>query len=70
MSCKAELKIETYLEYYGDAEKVAKQIDQCHECGARLLLTHLPDYKNLLMQETSRCLDCGEVHVNVIHGLN
>jgi ribosomal protein S27AE len=70
MSSKAELKFENYSEYFGGVEKVKKTIDDCPVCGAKLLLSHLPDYRNLLIQENARCLDCGESHRKVIHVLN
>ncbi len=70
MSCKLDFKIENYLEYQGTPEEVAKKIDECEFCGAKLLLSHLPDYRSLLVQETSRCLDCGGVHKKIIHALN
>jgi hypothetical protein len=30
----------------------------------------MPDYKNLLVQETARCMDCGCGNRRVIHILN
>jgi uncharacterized protein with PIN domain len=70
MSCKNELRIENYLEYFGDAKEVANKLERCLCCGAKLLLSHLPDYRALNIQETSRCLDCGEVHKKVLHVIN
>ncbi|MCB9092783.1 MAG: hypothetical protein H6621_03980 [Halobacteriovoraceae bacterium] len=70
MSCKAEMKIENFLEYYGSIDDVKKKIDECDTCGAKLLQSHLPDYNNMVIQETSRCLDCGGVHKKVVHIIN
>lgn len=70
MSCKSEFKIEDFVEFFGKADEVVERIDNCEYCGAKLLLSHLPDYRNLLIQETSRCLDCGGIHKKVLHILN
>jgi phosphohistidine phosphatase SixA len=70
MAQDADYKFETFEEYYGDEDTVKKQIDECHVCGSKLLLSHLPDYKNLLVQETARCLECGAGNRKVIHILN
>ena len=62
-------KFENFVEYHG-IENVKKMIDKCSICGSKLMLTHLPDYKNLLVQETARCLECGSGNRKVIHVLN
>ena len=48
MSC-AEYKFECYEEYYGGEEEVSKKIDICSCCGSKLVFSHLPDYKNLII---------------------
>ena len=63
-------KFENFEEYFGGAEEVRKIMDECKVCGAKLLLSHMPDYKNLLVQETARCVDCGCGNRRVIHVLN
>lgn len=63
-------KFENFVEYHGGVENVKKMIDKCQICGSKLMLTHLPDYKNLLVQETARCLECGSGNRKVIHVLN
>jgi hypothetical protein len=63
-------KFESFVEYHGTVENVQKMIDKCQVCGSKLMLTHLPDYKNLLVQETARCLECGSGNRKVIHILN
>lgn len=63
-------KFENFVEYHGCVEDVKKLIDDCGVCGAKLMLTHLPDYKNLIVQETARCLECGSGNRKVIHVLN
>jgi hypothetical protein len=65
-----EFQFECFESYHGDAENVKKKIDDCKICGSKLMLTHLPDYKNLLIQETARCMECGEHGNKIIHVLN
>jgi len=59
MSMENDYKFECYEEYFGDSDQVKRIINECRGCGAKLVLTHLPDYKNLLIQETARCIECG-----------
>ena len=70
MSCKNELKVENYFEYFGAVKEVIKKIECCPKCGAKLLLSHLPDYGALAIQENSRCLDCGTVDQKRLHSMN
>jgi hypothetical protein len=65
-----DYKFACYEEYVGNAEEVKKHMNECKICGSKLMLSHLPDYKNLLVQETARCLDCGSGNRRVIHVLN
>ncbi len=67
---KSDLRKEDYLGYFGSKEKINSQIHKCSYCGSKLLLTHLPDYGKLYVQETSRCLDCGKIHKKRLHVLN
>ena len=62
-----DFKFESFEEYFGDANQVKKTMDECKVCGSKLLLSHMPDYKNLLVQETARCMDCGCGNRRVIH---
>jgi uncharacterized Zn finger protein len=66
----ADYKFETYEKYYGDHDNVKKIIDDCKNCGAKLVFSHLPDYKNLIIQETARCMECGTNFRKLIHILN
>ena len=70
MSKEADYKFERYEQYWGPVENVKKIISHCPACGAKLLHSHLPDYKNLIVQETSRCIECGEGTKKLIHVLN
>ncbi|MBD63750.1 MAG: hypothetical protein CME62_00970 [Halobacteriovoraceae bacterium] len=70
MSKEMDFKFEKFEEYWGTAENVQKIMGHCRICGSKLLLSHLPDYKNLIVQETARCIDCGEGNRKVIHVLN
>ena len=63
-------KFEKYEEYYGDVQQVQKLINDCKECGAKLIQTHLSDYGNLFVQENSRCPECGQDNRKIIHSLN
>jgi hypothetical protein len=65
-----DYKFECYEQYYGSKEEVQKKIDDCPKCHSKLILGHFPDYKNLLVQETARCLDCGESNRKIIYVLN
>lgn len=66
----AEYKFECYEEYFGDKEEIIKKIDVCSSCGSKLVFGHLPDYKNMIIQEIARCVECGQVIRKVIHALN
>ena len=70
MSKEVDFKFERYEEYFGTAEEVQKIIGECKVCGSKLLLSHMPDYKNLLVQETARCIECGSGNRKIIHVLN
>jgi len=70
MSFDGDYKFEFYEKYYGNAEQVKKIIDDCKTCGAKLVFSHLPDYKNLIIQETARCLECCNGNRKIIHTLN
>ena len=70
MNNKLDYHFENFLEYHGDIEQVTKHINFCFGCGAKLLLSHMADYKNYIIQETSRCLDCGNGTRRIIHTIN
>ena len=65
-----DYKVESFEEYWGTSDNVQRLITECDMCGAKMVFTHLPDYKNLLVQETGRCTDCGEGHRKRIHSIN
>ena len=64
------VKVETFEEYFGGVQEVKKYLSDCQSCGAKLIKTHLSDYSNLIVQENSRCPDCGHDNRKVIHVLN
>ena len=66
----ADFKFEKFEEYFGDAKQVKKLMDDCKLCGAKLVHTHLSDYKNLLVQESARCPECGIGGRKLIHIIN
>jgi hypothetical protein len=70
MNFKEEYVFVNYLEYHGGVESVVKMMSHCGQCGAKFLLSHMVDYKNYLIQETSKCLDCGQGSKKVLHPLN
>ena len=63
-------EFECLEKYHGGINDVKKQIDLCKCCGKKLNVSHLPDYRNLLIQETALCTDCGEGGRKIIHVLN
>ena len=65
-----EYKVELFEEYYGDIKQVKKIIDECRICGSKLVLSHLSDYKNLIIQESARCPECGSNNRQIMHILN
>lgn len=65
-----EFQIETFLSYFGGKDKVKKIIENCPKCGSKVTLDHLPDYKNLYIQETARCYSCDWGQRKVFHTLN
>ena len=65
-----DYRLEHVEEYYGDKEQVKRTIDECKYCGSKLVHSHLSDYKNLLIQESTRCPECGNNRKKVIHILN
>lgn len=65
-----EFTLEKFEEYYGKPSQVKKQIDDCKICGAKLIFSHLSDYKNLVVQESARCPDCGSGLHKKMHILN
>lgn len=70
MSFDSDFKFENFEEYFGDANQVDKIINECEVCNAKMIHTHLSDYKNLCIQENSRCPDCGHGNRKKIHILN
>lgn len=65
-----DFKFEQFEEYYGDIGQVQKQIDDCRVCGEKLVFSHLSDYRNLLVQESARCPECGSNNTKLIHSIN
>ena len=65
-----EFRFENYQEYFGDHHQVKKIINRCKACGCRVVHTHLTDYTNLVVQENTKCPECGEDERKVIHIIN
>jgi hypothetical protein len=70
MAADVNVKFEKFEEYYGDIQQVKKIIDHCGQCGSPLVLSHLSDYNNLIVQESARCSECGSGNRKVVHVLN
>lgn len=70
MAMEFESEFEKYEEYYGDSKQVQKIMNECSNCGAPTVQTHLSDYTNLIIQENSRCPDCGLAKRKKIHIIN
>lgn len=70
MAAEVDFKFETFEEYFGDADQVKRLCEDCEVCGSKLIHTHMSDYKNLYVQETARCPDCGSGGGKKIHILN
>jgi len=70
MSSSNDLKIEKFEEYFGDVIQVKSIIDDCEICGSKLVFAHLSDYKNLVIQESAHCPECGNKGRRKLHILN
>lgn len=64
---ESDYKFECYEKYFGKKDEVIKKIEYCTSCSAKLVFTHFCDQKNLLIQETVRCLDCGDGTKKIIY---
>lgn len=53
------LCFEEYKDCFGEPTEIMKKYLLCHLCGGHLHFNHLLDFKHGLIQETSRCPDCG-----------
>lgn len=69
-SNNADYKFEYLEKYHGDLENVQKTIDDCPDCGSKLVFQHFSDYTNLLVHESAQCIDCGEGGRRLISILN
>ncbi len=70
MSTETDFVFEKFTEYYGTTKNVQKQINECKVCGSKLSFSHLSDFKNMIIQETSRCSECGHKNKKKIHIIN
>lgn len=65
-----DYEFEYFEKYFGDADKVKKEIETCPSCGSKLLMTHFADSGNMLVQETARCNNCDYGQRKVLHVIN
>ena len=70
MQAESDYKFERYERYFGDIKQVKRIIDDCNICGSKLVLSHLSDYRNLIIQESARCPECGGSGRKIVHVLN
>ena len=70
MSKSSDYQFEYLEKYIGTSEEVKEQVFYCSYCKSELIFNHLPDYKNLTLQETTRCVRCGKSNSKIIHILN
>jgi ssDNA-binding Zn-finger/Zn-ribbon topoisomerase 1 len=70
MASKENFELEYLEKYHGDCEQVTKTIEDCPQCGKKLIITHWADTSTLVMEENSRCIECDFGHRKVLHSLN
>ena len=70
MSKSSDYQFEYFEKYMGTPEEVKEQISFCSHCKNELIFSHLPDYKNLTLQEVKRCVKCGKSDDKTIHIIN
>jgi len=60
-----------YLEkYHGDITTVKRKIENCPDCGERLLKFHQVNHKELFTRETASCNSCDYAQKKTLHQLN
>lgn len=70
MSKSSDYQFEYFEKYMGTVEEVKEQLLTCPRCKNDFILSHLPDYKNLTLQEVKKCIRCEEPEHKTIHTLN
>ena len=71
-SSESDFKFEKFEEYYGPIDHVKKQINECKVCHSKLIISHMPDYKNLIVQEGELRIDNGNIfrvngHLSIVN---
>ena len=70
MSSLKDFEFEHLEKYHGGAREVRSKMNDCPKCGTKMNVSHRTDSVNLLLQETSRCLECDFGQRKVIHIVN
>ncbi|MCY4645107.1 MAG: hypothetical protein OXB88_10860 [Bacteriovoracales bacterium] len=70
MSKSSDYQFEYFEKYVGTIEEVKEQVSFCPHCKSEFIFSHLPDYKNLTLQEVKRCVKCGKGGGRIIHIMN
>lgn len=64
------LKVENFEKYWGTADQVLKQMENCPRCGAKFVVTHLADKDHLYIHEELKCTNCNFGAEETLHILN
>lgn len=70
MSKPLDFQFECQEKYHGDEYNVREMMNFCGKCGHELIFTHSPDYNNLILQESAKCMKCGKGDRKLIHIIN
>ena len=67
MNQSKEYELEFYEKYYGGVEEVKKIMENCPQCSSKMIISHVPDSLNLIMEEGRECPACGHTSKRVLH---
>ena len=70
MGLRPDFIFENYEEFFGDIRQVKRTMDNCHNCGNSMVHSHVTNYGDMLVQESSRCPECGGKKVKKIFPIN
>lgn len=65
-----DYEFEFQEKYFGSPDDVKKKIENCPECGEKMIISHFSDSGNMLVQETARCHHCDFGQRKIIHIIN
>lgn len=70
MNYLKDFEFEHLEKYWGGPKEVKDKMENCPKCGTKMNVSHRTDNVNLLLQETSRCLDCDFGQRKIIYIVN